>query len=48
MIYILKKISPEQFDVFKQWLKNIIKPRLEEELQEQVDEIIEKSNQQIL
>jgi predicted transposase/invertase (TIGR01784 family) len=45
-IYILKKISPEQFDVFKQWLKNIIKPRLEENLQEQVDEIIEKSNQQ--
>lgn len=46
MIYILKKISPEQFDVFKQWLKNIIKPRLEANLQEQVDEIIEKSNQQ--
>lgn len=45
-IYILKKISPEQFDVFKQWLKNIIKPKLEENLQEQVDEIIEKSNQQ--
>ena len=45
-IYILKKISPEQFDVFKQWLKNILKPRLEENLQEQVDEIIEKSNQQ--
>lgn len=45
-IYILKKISPEQFDVFKQWLKNIIKPILEENLQEQVDEIIEKSNQQ--
>ena len=46
IIYILKKISPEQFNVFKQWLKNIIKPRLEENLQQQVDEIIEKSNQQ--
>lgn len=46
MIYILKKISPEQFDVFKQWLKNIVKPRLEENLQKEVDEILDKSNQQ--
>lgn len=28
MIYILKRISPEQFTVFKQWLKKIVKPRL--------------------
>lgn len=24
IIYILKKISPEQFSVFKQWLRNIV------------------------
>ncbi|EHJ02109.1 putative transposase [Clostridium sp. DL-VIII] len=46
MIYILKKVSPEQFSVFKLWLKNIVKPRLAEELQNEVDIVIEKSNQE--
>ncbi|MGG7153657.1 Rpn family recombination-promoting nuclease/putative transposase, partial [Clostridium neonatale] len=46
LIYILKKISPEQFSVFKQWLKNIVKPRLGKEWQKEVDEVLNKSNQE--
>ncbi len=46
MIYILKKISPEQFTVFKQWLKKIVKPRLKEDLQKEIDEVLNKSNQE--
>ena len=46
IIYVLKKISPEQFNVFKQWLKNIVKPRLKEEMQKQVDDVLNKSNQE--
>lgn len=46
LIYILKKISPEQFSVFKQWLKKIVKPRLTEEMQKEVDEVLDKSNQE--
>ena len=46
IIYVLKKISPEQFSVFKQWLKNIVKPRLREEMQEEVDDVLNKSNQE--
>ncbi|MDR3594799.1 Rpn family recombination-promoting nuclease/putative transposase [Clostridium sp.] len=46
LIYILKKISPEQFNVFKQWLKKIVKPRLTEEMQKEVDEVLDKSNQE--
>ena len=46
IIYVLKKISPEQFSVFKQWLKNIVKPRLKEEMQEEVDDVLNKSNQE--
>lgn len=45
LIYILKKISPEQFSVFKQWLKKIVKPRLTEEWQGEIDEVLDKSNQ---
>ena len=46
LIYVLKKISPEQFNVFKQWLKKIVKPRLTEEMQKEVDEVLDKSNQE--
>lgn len=46
LIYILKKISPEQFSVFKQWLKKIVKPRLTEEMQKEVDDVLDKSNQE--
>jgi len=46
IIYILKKISPEQFTVFKQWLKKIVKPRLTEEVQKEVDEVLDKSDQE--
>ncbi|WP_341478177.1 Rpn family recombination-promoting nuclease/putative transposase [Clostridium chromiireducens] len=45
MIYILKRISPEQFSVFKQWLKKIVKPRLTEEWQGEIDEVLDKSDQ---
>ncbi|WMJ82291.1 Rpn family recombination-promoting nuclease/putative transposase [Clostridium sp. MB40-C1] len=43
--FVLKRIKPEQFDVFKKWLKGIVKPRLDKNSQEQVDEILDKSNQ---
>lgn len=46
IIYILRKISPEQFSVFKQWLKNIVKPRLTKEWQKEVDDVLDKSNQE--
>lgn len=46
IIYVLKKISPEQFNVFKQWLKNIVKPRLRQEMQQEVDDVLKKSNQE--
>lgn len=46
LIYILKKISPEQFSIFKQWLKKIVKPRLTEDMQKEVDEVLDKSNQE--
>ena len=46
IIYVLKKISPEQFSVFKQCLKNIVKPRLKEEMQKEVDDVLNKSNQE--
>lgn len=46
MIFLLKKISPEQFSVFKQWLKKIVKPRLDEELQQEIDGILDKSSQE--
>lgn len=46
LIYILKKTSPEQFNVFKQWLKKIVKPRLTEEMQKEVDDVLDKSNQE--
>ena len=45
-IDILKKISPEQFSVFKQWLKKIVKPRMKYELQKEVDEVLDRSNQE--
>ncbi len=46
IIYILKRISPEQFSIFKQWLKKIVKPRLTEELQAEVEEVLNKSEQE--
>lgn len=46
IIYILKKISPEQFSVFKKWLKNIVKPRVRDNLQGEIDDVLEKSNQE--
>ncbi|WP_052219839.1 Rpn family recombination-promoting nuclease/putative transposase [Clostridium homopropionicum] len=46
IIYILKKISPEQFTVFKQWLKKIVKPRLKKDLQKEIDDVLDKSNQE--
>ncbi|WP_425447702.1 Rpn family recombination-promoting nuclease/putative transposase, partial [Dethiothermospora halolimnae] len=43
--YILKRVSPEQFDVFKQWLKKIIKPRLDKSNESDVDKVLDESNQ---
>ena len=45
-IYTLKKISPEQFSIFKQWLKKIVKPRLTKDLQKEVEDVLDKSNQE--
>ncbi|KAA8675272.1 Rpn family recombination-promoting nuclease/putative transposase [Clostridium sp. HV4-5-A1G] len=36
--YVLKKITPEQFDVLKIWLKSIMKPRLDNESKVKVEE----------
>ncbi|HBJ2623327.1 Rpn family recombination-promoting nuclease/putative transposase [Clostridium botulinum] len=46
IIYILKKVSPEQFSVFKKWLKNIVKPRVRDDLQGEINDVLEKSNQE--
>ncbi|GAA0077113.1 Rpn family recombination-promoting nuclease/putative transposase [Clostridium sp. CTA-5] len=46
MIYILKKVSPEQFSVFKQWLKNIVKPRVRDDLKDEIEDVLENSNQE--
>ncbi|WP_242824662.1 Rpn family recombination-promoting nuclease/putative transposase, partial [Clostridium tyrobutyricum] len=43
--YVLKKITPEQFDILKMWLKSIMKPRLGTEFKIKVEEILEKSSQ---
>jgi predicted transposase/invertase (TIGR01784 family) len=43
--YVLKKITPEQFDILKMWLKSIMKPRLDTESKIKVEEILEKSSQ---
>ncbi|WP_171011461.1 Rpn family recombination-promoting nuclease/putative transposase, partial [Haloimpatiens lingqiaonensis] len=45
IIYVLKKITPEQYDIFRNWLKGIIKPRLPRELQDELENIMETSNQ---
>jgi predicted transposase/invertase (TIGR01784 family) len=44
--YVLKKITPEQFDILKIWLKSIMKPRLDDESKVKVEEILEKSSQE--
>ncbi|PRR81488.1 Rpn family recombination-promoting nuclease/putative transposase [Clostridium luticellarii] len=43
--YVLKKITPEQFDILKIWLKSIMKPRLDDKSKVKVEEILEKSSQ---
>jgi hypothetical protein len=45
MAYVLKKITPEQFDILKIWLKSIMKPRLDDKSKVKVEEILEKSSQ---
>lgn len=45
IVYILKRIKPEQFDIFKQWLKGIIKPRLSEDISHEIEETLNSSNQ---
>ena len=43
--YVLKKITPEQFDILKTWLKNIMEPRLDKGSRKEVEEVLEKSSQ---
>ncbi|MCC9294256.1 Rpn family recombination-promoting nuclease/putative transposase [Clostridium sp. WLY-B-L2] len=43
--YVLKKITPEQFDILKTWLKSIMKPRLDGESRIKIEEMLEKSSQ---
>nr|WP_276329481.1 Rpn family recombination-promoting nuclease/putative transposase [Clostridium luticellarii] len=43
--YVLKKITPEQFDILKIWIRSIMKPRLDDESKVKVEEILEKSSQ---
>lgn len=42
----LKKISPNQFNVFKQWLRKILEPRLDKKSQIDIDEVLSKSYQE--
>ncbi|MCC9294265.1 Rpn family recombination-promoting nuclease/putative transposase [Clostridium sp. WLY-B-L2] len=44
-VYALKKITPEQFDILKTWLKGIMKPKLDEKSRVEVEEILEKASQ---
>jgi flagellar biosynthesis/type III secretory pathway protein FliH len=44
-VYALKKITLEQFDILKTWLKGIMKPKLDEKSRVEVEEILEKSSQ---
>ncbi|MCH3965127.1 MAG: Rpn family recombination-promoting nuclease/putative transposase [Clostridium sp.] len=44
--YVLKKITPEQFDILKTWLKGIMRPRLDSESKIKIEEILEKSGQE--
>ncbi|MEY8764957.1 MULTISPECIES: hypothetical protein [Clostridium] len=44
-VYALKKITPEQFDILKTWLKGIMKPKLDEKSRAEVEEILEKASQ---
>lgn len=39
------KIKPEQYEIFRHWLKGIIKPRLLKDMQGEVEDILEKTNQ---
>jgi flagellar biosynthesis/type III secretory pathway protein FliH len=43
--YVLKNITPEQFDILKIWIRSIMKPRLDEKFRVKVEEILEKSSQ---
>jgi predicted transposase YdaD len=44
-VYALKKITLEQFDILKTWLKGIMKPKLDEKSRVEVEEILEKASQ---
>lgn len=45
-VFVLKRIKPEQFYVFKRWLKGIVKPRLDENSQREVEDILDNTNQE--
>lgn len=44
LIGVLKKLTPDEFKQIMTWLKNVIKPKMPEYLQQEVDRILEISN----
>jgi Uncharacterized conserved protein len=44
-IFILRKITPEQFTIFKHWVNGIVKKRLQEDIKQEVEDILNKSDQ---
>jgi predicted transposase/invertase (TIGR01784 family) len=44
LIGVLKKLTPDEFKQIMTWLKNVVKPKMPEYLQEEVDRILEISN----
>jgi len=44
LIDVLKRLTPEEFQQIMTWLKNVIKPKMPEHLQKEVDRIMDASN----
>lgn len=43
-IFILRKVTPEQFSIFKHWVNGIVKKRLQENIKQEVEDILNKSD----
>ncbi len=44
-IFILRKITPEQFTIFKHWVNGIVKKRLKDDIKQEIEEVLKKSDQ---
>ena len=41
-IFILRKITPEQFTIFKHWVNGIVKKRLKDDIKQEIEEVLKK------